>query len=69
MVLDPAEEVVVEMEAPAADGTMKCRILSRAYYSSRFFGWWNGLQKASEEGAEAMLEGIGDEVGRAKKKD
>lgn len=64
-----SEESVVEVWAPEDDGGLKIKLRVTAGCSSRFFRWWSGLQKGSEEGADALLVGIVEEVERSKKKD
>eukprot|EP00927_Polykrikos_kofoidii_P055503 TRINITY_DN49749_c0_g1_i1.p1 TRINITY_DN49749_c0_g1~~TRINITY_DN49749_c0_g1_i1.p1 ORF type:complete len:315 (-),score=45.64 TRINITY_DN49749_c0_g1_i1:131-1075(-) len=63
------EECTVDMWPLANDGTMKSVVIGRAACSSRLFCWWHSLQQNSELAAQAMLDGIGEEIGHSKKKD
>jgi len=65
--LPDTEQSELIMSPPAEDGSITCQMYGYASVSSRFFGWWTGLRKASEQGAAMMLEAIGEEIERGKK--
>jgi len=67
--LPNTEESVVAMLPAEKDGSIQCILTINAFCSSRFFRWWYGLKKNSIDGAELLLDGIAEEVGRSKKKD
>lgn len=63
-----SEEVTLELFPPAEDGGIRCVMSGTGALSSRVFRWWQGLSKASVEGAEAMLQAIDEDLLSAKKR-
>lgn len=67
--LPGTEETELELWPAAEDGSIRCRMTSRAAVSSRWFRWWTKLLESSQASAKLMLEAIEQEVESGKKKD
>jgi len=67
--LPGTEETELELWPAAEDGSIRCRMASRAAVTSRWFRWWTKLLATSQESAKVMLEAIEREVESGKKKD